>query len=259
MTYPMSGYPTPAYPAPAEPGPRRRRWPIVLVVIILVLAGLFVAADRIAVHQAEDRVATRLAGQNPFLGRPSVRVHGFPFLTQALRGVYSDIEVSGPAHGSGKLNRFDVRADLRGVHIPLSQIANRVKSVPVDRADVSITVALSVLATASGIPGLSLVPDGNDGVRAQAPVPVPGLGSQTLSGTVRLGIVNGAVVGTLSALSAVGIPLPASVAAAAGQALDLRVALSALPFSSVATQAVVQGSDVVISGSARHIVLTSSS
>lgn len=237
----------------------RRRWPVVLAVVVLLVAGLFVVADRVAVHEAEDRVATRLTGQNPFLGRPSVRVHGFPFLTQAVRGVYSDIEVAGPAHGSGKLNRFDVRAHLRGVHVALSQISNRVKTVPVDRADVSIAVPLSELATASGVDGLTLVPDGNGGIRAQAPVPLPGIDSQTLSGTVRLGIANGAVVGTVSALSAAGIPLPASLATAAGQALGLRVDLSALPFSSVATRAEVDGSDVVLSGAARDIVLSSSS
>lgn len=54
------------------------------LVILVVLAGLFVAADRIAVNLAEDEVAKKLKSE---LGSassedPDVSIEGFPFLTQ---------------------------------------------------------------------------------------------------------------------------------------------------------------------------------
>lgn len=55
-----------------------------VVVILVVLAGLFVAADRIAVNLAEDEVAKKLKGElgSTSAGEPSVSIDGFPFLTQ---------------------------------------------------------------------------------------------------------------------------------------------------------------------------------
>ncbi|MGP3987729.1 LmeA family phospholipid-binding protein [Streptomyces sp. 3N207] len=54
------------------------------LVILVVLAGLFVAADRIAVNLAEDEVAKKLKSQlgSTSSSDPSVSIEGFPFLTQ---------------------------------------------------------------------------------------------------------------------------------------------------------------------------------
>ncbi|MBO8202808.1 DUF2993 domain-containing protein [Streptomyces smyrnaeus] len=58
----------------------------ILLVTLVVLAGLFVAADRIAVNLAEDEVAKKLKGQlgAASSGDPSVSIEGFPFLTQVV-------------------------------------------------------------------------------------------------------------------------------------------------------------------------------
>ncbi|MFF5970185.1 DUF2993 domain-containing protein [Streptomyces sp. NPDC012769] len=66
----------------------KRRWVKVLVIVVVVLGGLFVAADRIAVHYAEKE-AVALAeekygyGSGSTNGFTEVSIHGFPFLTQA--------------------------------------------------------------------------------------------------------------------------------------------------------------------------------
>ncbi|MFG3343747.1 DUF2993 domain-containing protein [Streptomyces sp. NPDC048018] len=66
----------------------KRRWVKVLVIMVVVLAGLFVAVDRIAVHYAEKE-AVALAeerygyGAGSTNGFTEVSIHGFPFLTQA--------------------------------------------------------------------------------------------------------------------------------------------------------------------------------
>ncbi|MGW6864847.1 LmeA family phospholipid-binding protein [Streptomyces sp. NPDC054901] len=66
----------------------KRRWVKVLVIVVVILAGLFVAADRIAVHYAEKE-AVALAEEQYGYGAGStdgfteISIHGFPFLTQA--------------------------------------------------------------------------------------------------------------------------------------------------------------------------------
>ncbi|MFB7666005.1 DUF2993 domain-containing protein [Kitasatospora sp. NPDC056138] len=65
-----------------------RRWPRTVAVVVVVLAGLCTAADRIAVHYAESE-ATQLVRQKYGYGAGTtdgftdVSIHGFPFLTQA--------------------------------------------------------------------------------------------------------------------------------------------------------------------------------
>ena len=56
----------------------------VFLVIVIVLAGLFVAADRIAVKLAEDEAASKIKSSQgvPQSGDVSVDIRGFPFLTQ---------------------------------------------------------------------------------------------------------------------------------------------------------------------------------
>ncbi|MFC4331011.1 DUF2993 domain-containing protein [Streptomyces andamanensis] len=66
----------------------RRRWVKVLVITVVVLAGLFTAADRIAVHYAEKEVAdlarSKYAYGNSTDAHLDVSIGGFPFLTQAV-------------------------------------------------------------------------------------------------------------------------------------------------------------------------------
>ncbi|GEB51508.1 MULTISPECIES: DUF2993 domain-containing protein [Streptomyces] len=65
-----------------------------VLVILLVLAGLFVAADRIAVNLAEDKVADKLRSglDVPSSGDASVSITGFPFLTQVAGGRLEKVE-----------------------------------------------------------------------------------------------------------------------------------------------------------------------
>jgi hypothetical protein len=56
------------------------------LVVLLVLAGLFVGADRVAVYLAEQEAAERIRSARGLAGvdSASVSIEGFPFLTQVL-------------------------------------------------------------------------------------------------------------------------------------------------------------------------------
>lgn len=67
----------------------------VSAVLLLVLAGLFVAADRIALHLAENKAADRISSaQGPAnADSADVSIHGFPFLTQVAAHRLDDVDV----------------------------------------------------------------------------------------------------------------------------------------------------------------------
>lgn len=63
--------------------------------VLLVLAGLFIAADRIAVNLAEGRAEDRIASAEGLAGTESttVDIQGFPFLTQVLDKKLDQVDV----------------------------------------------------------------------------------------------------------------------------------------------------------------------
>ena len=93
----------------------------ILLIIAVILGGLFVAADRLAVHFAEGEVADRLKTQEGLTTTPSVDIKGFPFLTQVAGGELDDVEVgmkdyaadTGTSGGSIRID--DLNAAMKGV------------------------------------------------------------------------------------------------------------------------------------------------
>ena len=57
-----------------------------LLIVLMVLVGLAVVADRIALGVAEDRAASALQTSQDLTHKPDVTVEGFPFLTQLASG-----------------------------------------------------------------------------------------------------------------------------------------------------------------------------
>ncbi|OIK25768.1 DUF2993 domain-containing protein [Streptomyces malaysiense] len=92
----------------------------ILLIIVVVLGGLFVIADRVAVHFAEGEAADKLKSSENLSATPNVDIKGFPFLTQVAGGSLDDVEVgikSYEATGqAGKTIRIDdLKADMKGV------------------------------------------------------------------------------------------------------------------------------------------------
>lgn len=73
----------------------RRRWVKILAITVAVFAVLFTAADRIAVHYA-DQEAGRLAKDKYDFTNASmdVSIEGFPFLTQAADGTFDHVSLT---------------------------------------------------------------------------------------------------------------------------------------------------------------------
>jgi hypothetical protein len=100
-----------------EYGYRRRRHPLRIVIIVLiVLIGLLVAADFAARAFAENKAASEIKQQG-FPKKPSVDIEGFPFLTQLAAKDFKDIQISSSNVTEGPLDIASIDATLKNVHI----------------------------------------------------------------------------------------------------------------------------------------------
>ncbi|CAL9463485.1 hypothetical protein SUDANB58_02695 [Streptomyces sp. enrichment culture] len=92
----------------------------ILLIVVVILGGLFVAADRLAVNFAEDEAADRLRRTENLAATPDVSIAGFPFLTQLAGGKLDDVEVGigtyeAAAGDGGTIRIDDLKADMEGV------------------------------------------------------------------------------------------------------------------------------------------------
>ncbi|MBW5424552.1 DUF2993 domain-containing protein [Streptomyces sp. BG9H] len=91
----------------------------ILLVVVVVLAGLFVAADRLAVNFAEGEAAEKLRTNEGLSETPDVSIKGFPFLTQVAGGELDEVEVGikdyDARSGSDSIRIADLTAHMKGV------------------------------------------------------------------------------------------------------------------------------------------------
>ena len=199
-----------------------------LLVVLLLLVGLAVVADRVAVGVAEDRVGEQLAAKGGLAGTPEVDIAGFPFLTQAVAGTYDDVRISLTAEQLDQPEGTRADIALHGVHVPLSSVVSgSVDQVPVDRIDGTATLSYTLLAAQLG-GDTTLRPEG-DGLRITKTVEVLGQTIPlTAAGTVSLD-GNQLVVDVEKAAGA-GVDLPEFLVTRVSDLLDLRYDIPALPF-----------------------------
>ena len=230
-----------------------------LLTLIVVAGLLLVAADRVAWYVAERGVATAVQQSEDLPQRPDVSIHGVPFLTQAFRGVYRDVDVrfrDVPAAQGVTVESLD--ANLTGVHVPLRDILNRsVERTPVDRATATGRVTFAALdaATTRQIPsqlrvhyGPGTAPDhlsvsGTYRTRA---------GTVRLRGETRLAARNGSLVVTLVPES---LNVPAVVRVAVARLIGATYQMPELPFGFEVRSVSVGRYGVTVSAAASNVVL----
>jgi hypothetical protein len=124
---------------------------VVSVVAVLCVLGLLVAADFGFRAAAQARVAALLDQKLGTTGHPDVDIHGFPFLTQALTGDYSNVhlEASGVHPPGAPLRNLHFVADLHDVHVGLaSLLTGGVDEVRIGTIDGQVRVGPTDIARA---------------------------------------------------------------------------------------------------------------
>jgi hypothetical protein len=212
-----------------------------LLILIVVLAGLFVAADRVAVLFAERAVAERIQTREALPQRPQVSIGGFPFLTQAVSGDYRSIKVVIVGLRRDGLVLDRVALTLHGVHVPLSAVLHRsIGSVPIDSAAGTVSVGYAdlnvdlhrVAVGYAGSPG---------SVRLRSLV-VP------VSGTATVRVSGDTVTAEVSRIGVAGVSLPVG-------GLGFTVALPSLPFGVRLTSVTAGPSGISVSATGTGLTL----
>jgi len=224
-----------------------------LLITLVVLLGLAVVADRVAVGIAEDQVAEQMASKGGLAGTPSVDIAGFPFLTQAFAGNYEDVRISLTAHDLGQPagTRADVR--LHGVHVPLkSVLSGSVSEVPVDRIDGTATLSYELLAAQLG--GDTTLRREGDGLRITKTVEIAGYTLPlTAAGTVTLD--GDDLVVDVQKASGAGVDVPGFLVDQVSDLLELRYTVPALPLGLQLTSVQPADDGVRIGVAAKDTVL----
>jgi len=207
------------------------------VIVVLVIVGLLVIADRVALATAEHVVAGRIQTDQGLSERPDVTIHGFPFLTQALAGRYDQVTV----HVRGLSNRTvpiaKLTVNLHGVHVPLGAvISQKLTRVPIDRA--TATVLLSYDDVNAYLSGHHLsVSEGEDGQ-------VKVTGTVTVAGN------------TVSASASGRVDVHGDdLVVVVGKGLDVTIPLGGLPFRIALVGAKATKAGIEVQATASGLVL----
>ncbi len=145
-----------------------------VIITLLVIVGLAVAVDLGAAAFAEHTVAQQMRQQLMLAGDPSVRINGFPFLTQAVAGRYSSIDVRASGIPVDPLRDLDVEATLYNVDAPLAEVsAGDVRSVRAARVDGRVRIKDTDLGRAIGIEDLRIQQPSEQEIKELLPAGTP--------------------------------------------------------------------------------------
>lgn len=228
------------YATPAPPRRRPRRWPWVLLAVVVLLAALFVAVDRIALHLAEDKAASTLQTSQHLSQQPDVSVAGFPFLTQLAAGEFDEVTITAKhiEVGNGTLQIASVDVHLHHVTVPRDASSVRART-----AQAAGRITYTELSRALGVPVSN---GGNGRLLAKPAVTIAG---QTYHGTVSAVVhaTNGGGITFGNPRATAGsVKLPDVVSQALAGVFSKAISLAGLPFNVEVTGADVTNAGVVL-------------
>ncbi|HEX7353908.1 MAG TPA: DUF2993 domain-containing protein [Mycobacteriales bacterium] len=228
-----------------------------IVLVVLFLVVLFVVADRLTEAAAARALAVKARETSLLAGDPSVDIHGFPFLTQAIRGRYSRIDVTTHGIHRGGLRLDTVKGTFEGVHLGLSAALNgRVTSVPIDHATGEVDITYPDLNAFLAASHLSVHPDGSDHLTVSGTATLFGA-AVTVSGPVAITVIGGSLslAPPIATLRGPGGVLPEAAARTVAKAFTVQVRLNNLPFGLDLKSVRVGPTDITITASATNIAV----
>jgi hypothetical protein len=254
-----------------------------LVIVVLLLVGLGATADYAAAAAAEYQVASQIRGQLGLAADPSVRINGFPFLTQVLVGNYSDIDLQATGLSVGPLHDVAVEATMRNVTAPLSALrSGDLRSVRAAFVVGRVRISDRDIGRAIGIEDLRLQPASVEEISKLVPpgdLPGPGhhAGNRAVirlvattdlagerTGVIGIGVVQ--LVGTrlqititdvrLSTDRAGQTSLPRRLRKMLIQALSTDVQPGGLPFNVTPTRLGVEPRSLIVEGTAQDVTMS---
>lgn len=236
-------------PSPAGTIGRVRKLIVALVVLALLLVGADIAGRLIAQQKASQAIATKLATAT----EPSVRIHGFSFLLQAVGGDYSHITATSNDLTVGPVNQVSAQVDLYDVTLPLSDaLGGKVEELTAKRAQLRAVIPGDQLTALLQQPGMTLAPAADGTVRVSTTIAVDG---RTFPITVDVGITiaDGSLTLTARPITAAGVQVPAALAGELQKRLTTSIPLRSLPFPLDNATVTAQDGNLVVAATADNV------
>lgn len=229
---------------------------VLIAALLVVLACALAVADRALAARVERRAAVLLSDP---LGAPAqVRIIGTPFLGQAVRGRFNDVEISGAGVPVAAMRAERLDARLRNVYLPVRDLlTGRVEELPCEHLEGRILLSYAELARVSPVPGLAF--EFAEGLlRATAALPVPGISALArVSGQARLQVRDGEVWLSVSRFAVAGLSVTSVVLGQLVPQLNVVVPLAALPWGLRLERITPTAGGLVVEAAAAAIVLRS--
>lgn len=247
-----------------------------LIIAALVVAGLLVAADFGLAAAGEYQVAQRMRDKFGLSEDPSVRINGFPFITQAVGGDYRDIEISASGVPVGDhLRNLEIRANLHHVRIGLSDLlSGNTGGARIDQVRGSVKIKAAdlnrLVSRVTPFTDMAIEPDQRTKVVAATEKPDPTMAAVKLSGntTVAGRKIRVTAYGTVSlvdgqvALAVNDVELDDTslagldaVLAPVRDALSVTIDPGALPFAVTPTAVKVESGAFTVDGTVTNVPL----
>lgn len=252
-----------------------------LIITVLVIVALAVVADFGAAAAAEYTIAKQMRQQLGLASNPSVQINGFPFLTQAVAGRYSSIDVQASGVSVDRLHDLDIAATLHDVEAPLSEvISGDLHSVRAAKVDGQVRIKDTDLGRAIGIEDLRIQQPSDAEIKGMLPPGTPTSGSPPgnrapikmvattdLAGQrteivgigvieLRAGLVRITVNDVRLARDGMGaVGLPRVIRQTLLNTLSTDVKTGGLPFAATPTRVWVETGLLVVDGTATNVTL----
>jgi hypothetical protein len=223
-----------------------------LVIVLILLVGLVIAADRIGLAVAQDAIAKNVESQYDLDHKPEVKIKGFPFLTQALKGRYGEIDVNVGDFTQLGVHLTGTKVTLKGVDAPLSDALHNDPSGFV--ADTAISTATVPYADVDkeAPNGMKVSAEGK-ALKVRGPVTVLGI-SRTVSATVSVKPSGRSVKVLPETVDAGGKTIPVALVQ---QAFTFTMPVKGLPLNTRISDVQVMPEGLRVTTTARHINLES--
>jgi hypothetical protein len=162
----------------------------VLIVVVVLLIGGLIAADRIGVVIAQNEIGRQIANQYNLQKRPKVSIAGFPFLTQAIGGSYDKITVNIGDWTQQSVTVHELKIQMSGLHAPLSDVINNnTSNITADTGTASAIIPFEALKQQAPKEVKEISASGSDLLikgTVKANLPVVGVVTSDLTATVKL-------------------------------------------------------------------------
>lgn len=230
-----------------------------LVIVLVILGGLLVAADRGLAYAAGNATARQIRIHEGLSEDPEVRFKGFPFVTQAAAGEFAEVTVTVRDMRRGGVTIDRVDATLKGVEVDLRDaLDGRVNAVPIHEGTATMRLTYGDLgAFLQSRPGnvRIVVRDGRPFVVST--FGIPGAGQVEVEGTPSVRVTKTSVRVVVSNVRAtVGTAtLTASLAATAAARASFTVPLEEMPFGIEVKSAELTGEALLVTATASGLVI----